>query len=92
MTAQSIITDINAVVTTNCGEHHVVLSAEKVISEDDFCAKNKQNNLHFLTGFENKGENFIFYIGIFYKISFALFHLIQDRHFSQFRSSQTHLF
>lgn len=41
MTAQSLITDINAVVAISCGEHHPVLSAEKVISEDDFCAENK---------------------------------------------------
>lgn len=47
MTAQSTITDINAVVAINCGENHPVLSAEKAISEDDFCADNKQKNFHF---------------------------------------------
>lgn len=47
MTARSKITDIKAVVLINCGQHHPVLSAEKVISEDDFCEENTQNNLHF---------------------------------------------
>lgn len=66
---------------------NVIQWSEEKVTAEVFCAEDKQNNFHLFS--ENMREKQdTSYRGSLDKILFALFHFVQNRHFSQIRFSE----